>query len=302
MISICIPIYNYNVTSLVNELSKQAALLNKPYEIILIDDCSNKKFREINEITSKNNIYIELPENIGRSKIRNLFLEFSKYKYLLFLDCDVMVESADFLSKYFNILGEHPSLVCGGRIYNKSRPKRDHMLRWKYGMMRESQPFANRKKNPYISFMTNNFLIHREIFEKVKFDERITKYGHEDTLFGYSLKKENISITHIDNPIVNIDLETNIEYLNKTKEAIINLVHIMEFTNYDKGLINDIKILRFYWKVRKIEKIISLFFILLKPLVVYLLSRGYVILFLFDFYKLGIIIENHKSNATQHPA
>lgn len=294
MLSICIPVYNYNVTSLVNELSKQAELTDKPYEIILIDDCSDKNFKEINKSISKNNIYIELPENIGRSKIRNLFLKFAKYKYLLFLDCDIVVESTDFLSKYFNILGENPGVVCGGRIYNKSRPVREKMLRWKYGIFRESQSVSVRKKNPNKSFMTNNFLINREIFAKVKFDERITKYGHEDTLFGYSLKKENIPITHIDNPVVNMDLESNSEYLNKTKEGIINLIDIIEFTNYNKGLIDDITILRFYWKVRKSGKIINLFFILLKPLVVYLLSRGYVNLYLFDFYKLGIFIENKK--------
>ncbi|MFA5323838.1 MAG: glycosyltransferase family 2 protein [Smithella sp.] len=295
MITICIPIYNFDVTSLVDELSRQAGLLNQPYEIILIDDCSNEKFKEINRKVCKNEFYIELAKNTGRSKVRNLFLEYSKYEYLLFLDCDSLIETSDFLSKYFEVIKQKPGLVCGGRIYSKNRPSREKMLRWKYGVLRESRPYTIRNKFPNQSFMTNNFLINKEIFAKVKFDERITQYGHEDTLFGYSLKKENISITHIDNPVVNGYIEDNEEYLSKTKEGIINLIHIIEFMNYDNDLIAEISLLRFYSKIKKCEKCIKLSFVGCKSLIHFLLSRGYVNLYLFDFYKLGIFIENHKN-------
>jgi len=294
MISICIPVYNFDVTSLVGELSEQAKSLNKPYEIIVIDDCSDDKYKAINRIACENYIYIGLEENIGRSKIRNLFLRYSRYDYLLFIDCDSIIESSDFLLKYFEIIKQNPSVVCGGRIYKKFRPVRDKMLRWKYGLLRESRPFDVRKKFPHKSFMTNNFLIGRKILAEIRFDERITKYGHEDTLFGYSLKKENILIDHIDNPVVNGDLENNTEYLNKTAEGIGNLVNIMEVTNFDEDLINFITILRIHSKVRKMGKIIKLSFIMFKPLIVFLLSKGFVNLYLFDFYKLGILIEKNK--------
>jgi glycosyltransferase involved in cell wall biosynthesis len=294
MISICIPVYNFDVTSLVSELSEQAKSLPKPYEVILIDDCSDNKYKAINRNVCKSFIYIELAENIGRSRIRNLFLRYAKYDYLLFIDCDSIIESSDFLLKYLEIIEQNPGVVCGGRIYKKFRPPRDKMLRWKYGLFRESQPSDVRNKFPYKSFMTSNFLIDRKILAKIRFDERITKYGHEDTLFGYSLKKGNISIDHINNPVVNGDLENNMEYLNKTAEGIGNLVNIIRVTNYDKDLINSITILRIYSKVRRLEKFIKLSFIVLKPLIIFLLSRGYVNLYLFDFYKLGILIEEYK--------
>jgi len=114
----------------------------------------------------------------------------------------------------------------------------------------------------------------------------------------FSLKKNNITITHIDNPVINGDLEQNNEYLNKTKEGIINLINILNFIEYDNNLINDITILRFYYKVRKAEKIINFSFVFFKPLVVSLLTKGYISLYLFDYYKLGIFIENLR--ITQH--
>jgi len=296
MISICIPVYNFNITSLINELSNQVNLLNIQCEIIVIDDCS-ENFNRINKVVCEKHkhTYIELSENIGRARIRNLFLKYAKYEYLLFLDCDSLIKTTSFLSNYVEIIKEKPSVVYGGRVYETNRPKREKRLRWKYGVLRESQPCTVRRKFPYKSFMTNNFLISKKVLEENKFDERIVKYGHEDTLFGFSLKKKGIKINHIDNPVINGDIELNREYLNKTKEGVINLINILLFTKYDKDLIDDITILKFYNKVKKIEKIIKLSFVISKPLIVFLLTRGYISLYIFDYYKLGILIENIRN-------
>lgn len=291
MITICIPVYNYDVTSLVNELSSQAKLLGVQHEIIIIDDCSDS-FKELNKRVCEKHTYIELSENIGRARIRNLFLKYAKYEYLLFLDCDSLLGAADFLSKYIDIITDAPSVVCGGRVYNEKRPKRERLLSWKYGVLRESQPYLVRQEYPNKSFMTNNFLIKRTILDTIRFDERIVKYGHEDTLFGFSLKKENIIITHIDNPVINGDVELNGEYLKKTREGIVNLLNILKYTEYKDDLISDITLLKFYEKVKKSEAFIYFTFILFKPLITFLLAKGYVNLYLFDYYKLGVLIEN----------
>ena len=292
MISICIPVYNFNIAALVIELSDQAKSLNNPFEIIVIDDCS-QKFKEENKSTCELNDakYIELDENIGRSKIRNLFLKYAIFDYLLFLDCDSLVKNPFFLSNYVAIIKTSPSVVCGGRVYDEHHPPKSQMLSWKYGTQKESQSCEVRLKSPNKSFMTNNFMVDRKVLEDIKFDERITKYGHEDTLFGFSLKKKNITITHIDNPVVNGDIEENSVFLNKTRTGINNLIQILDYIDYDTELINDISILKFHKKVQKFEGIINLSFIFLKPFIVFPLRKGYVNLNLFNFYKLGILIE-----------
>lgn len=300
MISICIPIYNFNVKSLVNELSRQAKLLRIPYEIILIDDCSSYNYKVINKEVCEKEIYIELDKNIGRSRIRNLFRNYSKYENLLFLDCDSIIISDDFFSKYIDIIQQgNYDVICGGRVYNKNRPGKNKMLRWKYGIIKESQPLIIRNTSPNKSFMTSNFIISKRIFNQIGFDEKVTAYGHEDTLFGYRLKKAGIKIQHIDNFVMNGNIEDNIEFLKKTEIGIINLIKILRIVNYDRDFIKDVTLLEFYYKFESIKMtyIVQLIFICLKPIIRSILIKGYINLWLFDFYKLGILIQNRNQTS-----
>lgn len=290
MISICIPIYNFNVTALVKKLSELCKLLDVPTELILIDDHSNQPYRKINEGVCSDHKYILLEKNVGRAAIRNQFLQYAHYDHLLFLDCDSLVTSDDFLLKYIEAIKKYPEqLICGGRVYPKKRPERSELLRWTYGVQKESMPVGERKKHPNRSFMTNNFLISKKLFNSIQFDERLINYGHEDTLFGYELKKRNIEIAHIDNPILNGDLESNENYIANTEKAIENLVLLLKIVEYDKTFIEDVTLLRTYYKGYPFRKLIQLTFVVLKPMIKYLLTKGYVNLYLFDFYKLGTL-------------
>jgi glycosyltransferase involved in cell wall biosynthesis len=290
MISICIPVFNFKVDGLVKNLYTQAELLEVPAEIILIDDCSEKFFREYNEKTCDHVKYIGLDKNIGRASIRNLFLTYSNHDYLLFLDCDSMITRDNFLVNYIDAIRKYPdSVICGGREYHKLPPPRNKRLRWKYGIRRECKPAEIRVQNPYKSFMTNNFVISKKVLESVKFDERLAEYGHEDTLFGYELKKREINIHHINNPILNGHLEDNFEYLQNTEKAISNLTFILRNTGYNQDLIDDITLLRFYYRFYRWRRVHSFVFQMLKPLIRFTLLKGLISLYVFDFYKLGIL-------------
>ncbi|OQB64832.1 MAG: Glycosyl transferase family 2 [Bacteroidetes bacterium ADurb.Bin145] len=264
-----------------NEVKKDSC------DIIVIDDHSEEEFRKVNREICKDNVYVELEKNKGRSGIRNMFSGLSSKKYLLFIDCDSIVENPLFLKKYLGCIEQAPQVVCGGSIYTKDPPERERMLRWKYGTSRESKPADIRIKDPYRSFMANNFLIERDISGKIRFDERLKGYGYEDTLFSYSLRKAGVRIEHIDNPVVNGGLETNADYLARTDEAMSNLVEMMRSGNYNDEITEYISLLAFYKKVKKYEKSISFAFSLFRPAIVNMLSRGYVNLRLYDFYKLG---------------
>ena len=256
-------------------------------DIIIIDDHSQEEFRKVNREVCKDDFYVELEKNKGRSGIRNMFSGLSSKKYLLFIDCDSIIENPGFLKKYLAYIKQAPQVVCGGSIYTKDPPDRERMLRWKYGTSRESKPAHIRIKDPYRSFMANNFLIERDISGRIRFDERLKGYGYEDTLFGYSLRKAGIRIDHIDNPVVNGGLEKNADYLARTDEAMSNLVEMMRSGNYTDEITEYISLLAFYKKVEKYERSISFAFSLFKPVIVNILSKGYVNLRLYDFYKLG---------------
>ncbi len=297
MISICIPVYNFNIAGLVADLCREAKEINVSYEIVVIDDGSSQAYTRMNEQACKEVKYIALDKNIGRARIRNLFLKHTKFDNLLFLDCDSKIISKDFISKYIASIKQYEyNIIYGGRVYNKTAPERKKMLNWKYGVRRESQTLNLRLASPNKSFTTNNFLVHRKVLEEVPFDERITGHGHEDTLFGFELGKRGIKISHIDNPVLNGNMEDNIVFLKKTEQSVINLIHILNYVHNDSEFVQDVNILRVYKKIdsRHLTGIIKFSFILCKPFLKFILSKGIVSLKLFDFYKLGVLIQNYR--------
>lgn len=290
MISICIPIYNFDVSALITALKFQMEQTQLGCELLLIDDGSEEKFKGINRNYSADCQYVELENNVGRAKIRNLFLEYATQPYLLFLDCDAIIDSPNFLQNYLDQLPLQPNIICGGRLYPKEMPDKNSMLRWNYGVQCESQPSAIRSLHPNKSFMTNNFLIEKELFASVPFEERLTQYGHEDTLFGYELSKRNINILHIENPVINGDIETNEDFLKKTEAGIQNLIQILSFTNYDPKIINSIRLLKTYQRVKILKPILKPIFSLINPILRNnLIKKGNSVMF-FNLYKLGLII------------
>ena len=249
MLSICIPVYNFEVTGLVRSLHAQASKANITFEIRCYDDGSSTSFKENNQVIkdTEHVIYRELPENLGRSKIRNLLAREASYEFLLFMDCDSEAPDDQYIQRYVDA-ADAQKLIYGGRSYHQTPPtETDEFLRWHYGCEREVIPAARRQQQPHHNFMTNNFLIPKPIFEGIGLDESLKGYGHEDTLFGIELKKANIPIVHIDNPLHHIGLEGTDEFLRKTEEGIRNLHRLIQ-----RGLIGEeVKLSRFYLQTKR---------------------------------------------------
>ena len=226
MISILIPVYNFDISPLIKNLYKQVQDLKVEAEIIIYDDHS-KFFAQKNENVAKTYglEYKYLDKNMGRSKIRNLLAQQSKYTYLLFLDCDVMPESNSFLENYIHNISNNTQVIYGGRkhIYSDNNKNK---LRWKYGHYKEDKSALSRQKQPYLSIITNNLLVERDLFNKIKFDESLKTYGCEDLLFGQELKAVQAKVQHIKNPVIHNQIDSNKEFLIKTKQAWRNLVYL----------------------------------------------------------------------------
>jgi hypothetical protein len=209
---------------------------NIPIEIICMDDCSRKKVKEENDPLHHKFMvnYIELSNNIGRAKIRNWLSKLARYDHLLFIDCDSAIDHDDFLDNYIKNIS-NADVIYGGRLYD-IKPSRSlkRRLHWKYGKEIESNAAERRNKNPYLSFMSNNFLIHQRIFQKFKFDENIEGYGYEDLAYSHVLQKNKIPVLHIDNPVIHKGLETTEELLKKTVQATENLYRLYESQNIGK--------------------------------------------------------------------
>ena len=299
MLTVCIPVYNQNVERLVKELSAQVKLLHGKVSILLIDDASSEEFQaQYNNIRVFAKV-VQLDVNIGRSKIRNAFLEYTSADYLLFLDCDAQIVRSDFLSMYLEFIKvNRPKVLFGASIYQKESPPMNYRLRWKYGSMIESKSFQFRISAPQLGFKTNNFLVDRNILKSYPFNELITGYGHEDTLFGFELEQNGISICHIDNPVLNAHLDSNSQFLNKTDEALNNLFHIWELSEKNESLLERLNILKVYFKHER-NLILSITLrCLIRPLR-FLLERGVSSLTLFNLYKLAYLFAFNPAQRRQ---
>lgn len=84
MLAICIPVYNYDISSLIHSLKQELIALSAEVTIIIVDDGSSEKIKAINKLVTEGCTYIELNSNIGRAKIRNYFTLLTKAQYLLF--------------------------------------------------------------------------------------------------------------------------------------------------------------------------------------------------------------------------
>jgi glycosyltransferase involved in cell wall biosynthesis len=278
MLSILIPIFNFDIRPLVADLHGQCEASGIGYEIICFDDGSTPKFKQMNQEIWKlpNVIYRDMPQNLGRSAIRNALGKAARFDYLLFMDCDSKVVSNDFVKKYagftrigFNTWiprdesalasledsteasprpGVPNALVYGGRCYDKTPPNDASLyFHWYYGRHREQTNAAERSRSPYHGFMTNNFMVPKSIFLDILFDESLRQYGHEDTLFGLELMKRNVPILHIDNPLEHIGLESVEVFLRKTDKGIENLAFL-----YEQGKPIQTKLLKSWQRIHEL--------------------------------------------------
>ncbi len=299
-ISICIPVYNFDVRELVADLNKEIANNQLNAEILLIDDASEPEFilknsQLINHVEN----FVFLEKNVGRSQIRNLFLYYAKGEFLLYLDCDGKIISPNFLLNYKNYVLENPKtkVIYGGRNVSEIAPEKNHFLRWKYSIERENPPISIREKNTYLTFQTNNFLVKKTVLEKVNFNPEFQKYGYEDLLFAMNLKTKKMGIQHIDNPILNNDVETNEEYLRKVEESAESLAKMMKNKN-TKDKISEIKLVKAY-KYMDRSGMTSWFqklFDLRAEKTKQKLLQGDANLRYLDFYKLGLLIKSLFKN------
>ena len=286
MLSILIPTYNYNAYLLVEELYTQCLEAKIVFEIIVLDDGSSDFLLENNEINSFENCSYEiLKNNIGRSAIRNLLAKKASYENLLFLDVDTIPIDENFILNYLIEITTLYNIIYGGIKYQVQRPENDTILRWIYGKNREALSVQRRNKSIYKSFLTLNFLIKKEVFKILTFNELIPNLRHEDTLFSYDLMKNNISIKHIENPVFHLGLDTNSAFLKKSEEAVIGLKYLI-----DKNLLpyNYTKLGAICYKLEKypVKKIILFGLAKFKPLLIKNILNKNPSLFAFDLYRL----------------
>jgi glycosyltransferase involved in cell wall biosynthesis len=245
MISILIPVYNVTVFSLVQELSNQLKKANVEGEILVYDDFSDDLFKNKNHaVTSLVKVfYKEMDKNFGRTFIRQLLAKDASFNKLLFIDGDSTIIDKNYLRNYLDAIGEKDDVYVGGRVYQPVEPAAcNKRLHWKYGTERESL------KGRTTALHTNNFCIGKDVFLQLDFPKEISGYGHEDTWMELALVEKQKTIEFIDNPVLHEGLEDTAVFLEKTKNALKNLLMLANIFG-EKLVRNKVALYNlFYWQ------------------------------------------------------
>lgn len=304
-LSILLPSYNNVCVSLVQVLQRQAdalrGKLDKPfrYEIIVADDCSTDAAcidanRVIGDMLHCR--YLRMEQNVGRAQIRNVLISESRGDYVLLIDSDLFLCDDNYLYKYATSTAD---VVYGGtRIGGEGLAMVDNEantenlkgnLRYIYEKKAEpSHRAAFRQLRPNQEISVCNLYARRDIMEAHPFDSRFKAYGYEDVLFGKRLAESGIEVTHIDNPVLINEFESNSVFVKKTEEAIITLCRFEQDLEGYSNLKTKVTTLGRYIPL----SLFRLWHRIMKNKEKRNLTGSKPSLLLFKLYKLGFFLEN----------
>lgn len=232
-ISILLPVYNRVCVGMVARLKELCDdVEGLRYEIIAADDGSADR-----DTVARNKAigrmegcrYVVRDTNSGAAATRNFLTGISRYRWLLFVDCDMSVPDDWFIHRYLE--APEAGVVSGGMRTGGKAADARHSLRCAYERRaQERHTAAERRRHPYQAFRSVNFMAERSVMESCPFDERMRRY--EDVMFGRRLEENGVTVCHIDNPLVMDDFESNTRFVEKTEKDMLTL---REFYSDMKG-------------------------------------------------------------------
>jgi len=224
MLSILIPVYNYDLAPLVKALSVQIESLEQEVELLIRDDGSTILEHGNSELNNLSWVrYFKNDKNLGRSATRQTLAQDASYQQLLFLDADVLPAKEDFLNQYISHEALKTSIGCGGVSYQDQPPAKEQMLRYVFGQRRERQPASVRQKSPYM-VLAANLWIKKELF--LSLNDQLENFYGDDLVLSQKIRTQALEVVHLDNSVIHLGLESSEVFLNKTDQMIANLVRL----------------------------------------------------------------------------
>ena len=232
MLSVLIPTRNLAPRALVGALVAQADALSGggvgECEVVVFDDGSDdpEAARAIAALADGARCRTVRSEtNVGRARARNRLYEEARGDKLLFIDSDAEVVTTDFLARMVADAAL-ADVVCGA-LQNPAPPApRGCELRYRYEQHAERRGYRSvawRQAHPYARLSTFCLLVDRRVMEAVCFDETITGYGYEDTVFGLRLEERGFSVLHTATALRHTGINPNADFLSNTEQAVRTL-------------------------------------------------------------------------------
>lgn len=251
MLSVLIPVYNYNVTELVNSVHKQLLATNINFEIICLDDKSNREITASNLSVEElsNTTYKLSNTNNGIAVNRQILVDMAIYEWIILIDADVELKDENYITNYLNVLNKGCDFVFGGFDYKNIVPQKSHLLRWKYGKKHEALLANSRNINPYKVIIAANMLAKKTCYKNLKLDSLGNNYAM-DYFFGALLKENNEKVLHIDNQVYHLGIESSAKYLRKKELAVETLLRLYSNQQINKHSNDLLKAFVFSKKIK----------------------------------------------------
>lgn len=224
-LSILIPVYNWDIGTLLRSLHEQCLRLSNEVgvEILVRDDGSTERY--CNESLAAELQLVRYEESVvnqGRAATRNALIQQAKGDYVLFLDADMLPDRVDFLQTYLEEARQGCDIVCGGISYQQSRSDNPEYSFYLYKSLKtEAVPATVRNGTPWRYLFTSNVMVRRDIAASVPFDPRFIGYGFEDIEWGFRLSKE-CAVLHIDNTCTHMGMMNKQQVFARMRDSIPN--------------------------------------------------------------------------------
>jgi glycosyltransferase involved in cell wall biosynthesis len=227
-LSVLIPFLGDDPTRLLLALDRPDA----PVEIVALDDGSNDAVlaahvaRTIGAMRSPAR-FIRLRTNEGRAAGRNRLAAEARGRHLLFLDSDMLPDTADFLPRWLALVDQaDPAAAFGGFSLDQAPRTRANAVHRALALKSDCLPVATRRRAPEKYVFTSNLLVRRDVFEAEPFDAGFVGWGWEDVEWGMRVSRRH-PIHHIDNPATHLGLAPARAMAAKFEQSAANFARVV---------------------------------------------------------------------------
>ena len=231
-LSVLTPFFRDDPRPLLAALEREAQALDGRVELVLLDDAGgdpalSRAVAEAAHALSLPARLVQLAANAGRAKGRNILMEHSRGRHLLFLDSDMLPDPVHFLGAYLDLIGkEDPPVVVGGFSVAQVQLRAEHALHYALALRGDCLPARERMKMPEKYVWTSNLLVRRDVFAAEPFDEGFRGWGWEDTEWGVRVAG-NYGVRHIDNQATHLGLDTAAALAAKYEQSPPNFARML---------------------------------------------------------------------------
>ena len=227
MISVILPTYN-NERTIFNSIK---SILNQSYqdfELIIINDCSTDKTKQVIESFDDNRIiYLENNKNIGRSKSRNIAIKKAKGDFIAVMDGDD-ISVPDRLDKQFKYLLENPKIdLVASNIIFFTDGKVKGISNVKIHCPKNLNFFLRPIGLPHVTWMAR-----KDFFVNFKYDTSLPVTIDQDLLLR-SFKSFRCSL--LEEPLVFVNEPKKTKINHKLKQIYILFLARLKFINMNKS-------------------------------------------------------------------